>query len=140
MNIVNDRLVITRSLSLVGHTSTHAVVPARLITRGKDHGMHLFLVQLRSLEDHTPLPGFNIYPLVTKILFDFFWAGINVGDIGPKFGYFGMDNGYLQLEHVRIPRDQMLMKYAQVSKLLDTSQYTSRNLLYSSGGSRRNVL
>ncbi|CAI8005627.1 Peroxisomal acyl-coenzyme A oxidase 1 [Geodia barretti] len=81
----------------LGHSSTHAVVPARLVTLGKDHGMHLFIVQLRSLEDHTPLPG------------------INVGDIGPKFGYFGMDNGYLQLDNVRIPRDHMLMKYAQVA-------------------------
>ncbi len=26
-----------------------------------------------------------------------------------------MDNGFLQLDHVRIPRDQMLMKYAQVA-------------------------
>ena len=33
-----------------------------------------------------------------------------------------MDNGYLQLDHVRIPRNHMLMKYAQVSKLLDTAQ------------------
>ncbi len=41
----------------VGHTSTHAVVMARLITKGKDHGVHPFIVQLRSLEDHTPLPG-----------------------------------------------------------------------------------
>ena len=47
-------------LSLVGHSSTHAVVPARLITLGKDHGMHLFIVQLRSLEDHTPLPGSSL--------------------------------------------------------------------------------
>ena len=42
-------------------------------------------------------------------------AGIKVGDIGPKFGFFGMDNGYLELRNVRIPRDQMLMKYAKVS-------------------------
>ena len=42
-------------------------------------------------------------------------AGVKVGDIGPKFGYFGMDNGYLELSNVRIPRDQMLMKYAKVS-------------------------
>ena len=41
----------------VGHTSTHAVVMARLITKGKDYGMHPFIVQLRSLKDHTPLPG-----------------------------------------------------------------------------------
>ena len=41
----------------MGHTATHAVVLARLITRGVDHGIHPFIVQLRSLEDHTPLPG-----------------------------------------------------------------------------------
>ena len=41
----------------VGHTATHAVVAARLITKCKDHGIHMFLVQLRSLEDHKPLPG-----------------------------------------------------------------------------------
>lgn len=44
----------------------------------------------------------------------FSYPGVTVGDIGPKFGYFGMDNGFLQLDHVRIPRDQMLMKYSQV--------------------------
>ena len=41
----------------MGHTATHAVVAARLITKDKDHGIHMFLVQLRSLEDHKPLPG-----------------------------------------------------------------------------------
>lgn len=43
-----------------------------------------------------------------------FAPGITCGDIGPKFGYFGMDNGFLRLDHVHIPRDQMLMKYSQV--------------------------
>lgn len=55
-----------------------------------------FIVQLRSIEDHSPLPG------------------IIVGDIGMKFGngaYNTMDNGVLRFSHVRIPRDQMLMKY-----------------------------
>ena len=41
----------------VGHTATHAVVVARLITKGVDHGVHTFIVQLRSLKDHSPLPG-----------------------------------------------------------------------------------
>ncbi|KAL0409356.1 UNVERIFIED_CONTAM: Peroxisomal acyl-coenzyme A oxidase 1 [Sesamum radiatum] len=78
----------------LGKVSTHAVVFARLITDGKDHGVHGFIVQLRSLEDHTPLPG------------------ITVGDIGTKFGngaYNTMDNGLLRFDHVRIPRNQMLM-------------------------------
>lgn len=41
-------------------------------------------------------------------------AGITVGDIGPKFGYDEMDNGYLKMDNFRIPRENMLMKYAQV--------------------------
>ncbi|XP_047330734.1 peroxisomal acyl-coenzyme A oxidase 1-like isoform X2 [Impatiens glandulifera] len=85
----------------LGKVSTHAVVYARLITMGQDYGVHGFLVQLRSLEDHTPLPG------------------ITVGDIGMKFGngaYNTMDNGVLVFDHVRIPRDQMLMKVSQVTK------------------------
>ena len=41
-------------------------------------------------------------------------AGITVGDIGPKFGYDEMDNGYLKMDNYRIPRENMLMKHAQV--------------------------
>lgn len=55
-----------------------------------------FIVQLRSLDDHLALPG------------------ITVGDIGMKFGnaaYNTMDNGVLRFDHVRIPRDQMLMRF-----------------------------
>jgi acyl-CoA oxidase len=43
--------------ALLGCVATHAIVIARLITKGHDHGMHLFIVQIRSLEDHHPLPG-----------------------------------------------------------------------------------
>nr|GME02727.1 peroxisomal acyl-coenzyme A oxidase 1-like [Ipomoea batatas] len=85
----------------LGKVSTHAIVYARLITDGKDHGVHGFIVQLRSLEDHKPL------------------AGITIGDIGTKFGngaYNTMDNGVLRFDHVRIPRDQMLMRVSQVTR------------------------
>ncbi|KAG9156202.1 hypothetical protein Leryth_024803 [Lithospermum erythrorhizon] len=85
----------------LGKVSTHAVVYARLITGGQDYGVHGFIVQLRSLEDHNPLPG------------------ITVGDIGMKFGngaYNTMDNGVLRFDHVRIPRDQMLMRVSQVTR------------------------
>ena len=96
----------------VGHTATHAVVAARLITKCKDHGIHMFLVQLRSLEDHKPLPGKPLLLLPWLLVSG--CVGVKVGDIGPKFGYKGMDNGFLQLTNVRIPRDQMLMKYTKV--------------------------
>ncbi|KAK4557799.1 hypothetical protein RGQ29_007531 [Quercus rubra] len=85
----------------LGKVSTHAVVYARLIIDGKDYGVNGFIVQLRSLDDHLPLPG------------------ITVGDIGMKFGngaYNTMDNGVLQFDHVRIPRDQMLMRVSQVTR------------------------
>ncbi|PUZ62599.1 hypothetical protein GQ55_4G369900 [Panicum hallii var. hallii] len=85
----------------LGKASTHAVVYARLITEGKDYGIHGFIVQLRSLVDHSPLPG------------------VTLGDIGGKFGsgaYNSMDNGVLQFDHVRIPRDQMLMRLSQVTR------------------------
>ncbi|KAI7753238.1 hypothetical protein M8C21_006017 [Ambrosia artemisiifolia] len=81
--------------------TTHAIVYARLIIDGHFYGVHGFIVQLRSLEDHSPLPG------------------ITLGDIGMKFGhgtYNTMDNGVARFDRVRIPRDQMLMRVSQVTK------------------------
>lgn len=48
-------------------------------------------------------------------------AGITVGDIGPKFGYDEMDNGYLKMDNFRIPRENMLMKYAQVKQWISAN-------------------
>ena len=42
--------------------------------------------------------------------------GVTVGDIGPKYGTHTNDNGFLRLDRVRIPRDQMLMRFAKVSR------------------------
>lgn len=41
--------------------------------------------------------------------------GVKVGDIGPKLTFNIVDNGYLILNNVRIPRENMLMKNAQVN-------------------------
>lgn len=43
--------------------------------------------------------------------------GVKVGDIGPKLAFNTIDNGYLILNNVRIPRENMLMKNAQVNEL-----------------------
>uniref|UniRef100_A0A8D0EEH3 Acyl-coenzyme A oxidase n=1 Tax=Salvator merianae TaxID=96440 RepID=A0A8D0EEH3_SALMN len=80
----------------LGKTSNHAIVLAQLYTQGKCHGLHAFIVPIRQLGTHEPLPG------------------ITVGDIGPKFGYDEMDNGYLKMDNFRIPRENMLMKHAKV--------------------------
>ena len=51
----------------MGHTATHAVVAARLITKGEDHGAHRFIVQLRNLKDHKRLPGWSVcYCLISS--------------------------------------------------------------------------
>ncbi|XP_029936658.1 peroxisomal acyl-coenzyme A oxidase 1 isoform X1 [Myripristis murdjan] len=80
----------------LGKTSNYAIVLAQLYTQGNCHGLHAFIVPIRDMNTHEPLPG------------------IVVGDIGPKFGFHEVDNGFLKLENVRIPRDNMLMKYSKV--------------------------
>ncbi|PPD87743.1 hypothetical protein GOBAR_DD15315 [Gossypium barbadense] len=85
----------------LGKVSTHAVVYSRLRIDGQDYGVHGFIVQLCSLDDHSSLPG------------------ITVGDIGMKFGsgaYNNMENGLLRFDHVRIFRNQMLMCFSQVTR------------------------
>ncbi|KAG2893428.1 hypothetical protein PC115_g18467 [Phytophthora cactorum] len=39
-----------------------------------------------------------------------------MGDIGPKVGFNSLDNGYAVFRNVRIPRRNMLMRYAKVLK------------------------
>ncbi|XP_030566757.1 probable peroxisomal acyl-coenzyme A oxidase 1 [Drosophila novamexicana] len=80
----------------LGQTANMVVVLAQLYIRGKHHGLQQFLVRIRDEQTHEPLPG------------------IDVGDIGPKLGANGVNNGFLGFRNVRIPRDQMLMKNAQV--------------------------
>lgn len=59
--------------------------------------MHPFLVPLRSLQDHTLLPGREII------------------DMGPKYGVPSMDNGCLWFDSVSIPRTNLLSKFQSVS-------------------------
>lgn len=82
----------------LGKTATHAIVVARLFIDGRDFGPFSFVVQIRDLETHLPLPG------------------VSVGDIGPKMGFAFMDNGYLGFDHCRVPRNAMLMKNAKVTE------------------------
>ncbi len=50
------------------------------------------------MDTHRPLPG------------------IEVGDIGSKFGFNGKDNGYLKFDNIRVPRRNLLMRYVKVDK------------------------
>ena len=93
-------------------TSTHAAVMARLIVNGSEHGIAPFIVQIRSLEDHKPL------------------AGVTLGDIGPKYGFNSVDNGFMKLDRVRIPRENLLMRNARVSRAGEYSQGQTNKLVY----------
>ncbi|EFN76281.1 probable peroxisomal acyl-coenzyme A oxidase 1 [Harpegnathos saltator] len=80
----------------LGHTANYAIVVAQLFTRGECRGIHPFIVQLRDEDTHEPLPG------------------IKIGEIGTKLGMNATNNGFLGFDHVRIPRENMLMKNSQV--------------------------
>jgi len=80
----------------LGNTANVAIVLAQLYVKGKHYGLQSFLVRIRDERSHEPL------------------TGVDVGDIGPRLGGNGVNNGFLGLHDVRIPRNQMLMKNAQV--------------------------
>ncbi|KAJ2718954.1 hypothetical protein GGI07_005501 [Coemansia sp. Benny D115] len=82
----------------LGVTATHAMVMAQVIVNGKRLGPNPVVVPIRSLEDHRPLPG------------------VTVGDIGPKQGFNTMDNGFLMLNRVRVPRINLMQRYITVSR------------------------
>lgn len=63
-----------------------AVIWAQLVIDGKSQGPHPFVVPIRCKKTHKVLPG------------------ITIGDCGPKNGLDYIDNGYIIMEGVRIPR------------------------------------
>ncbi|EGR29306.1 hypothetical protein IMG5_158840 [Ichthyophthirius multifiliis] len=82
----------------LGKIANHTILYAQLIIDGNKYGIQPFMVQIRDLETHLPLDG------------------IELGDIGPKYGYSSKDNGYMILKNVRIPRFNMLSRYARVEQ------------------------
>ncbi|GAB7351975.1 hypothetical protein MBLNU459_g2502t1 [Dothideomycetes sp. NU459] len=97
----------------LGRTANHAVVMAQLIIAGKPYGPHPFVVQIRDMKTHKPLEN------------------IHIGDIGPKFGYNTMDNGFLLFNKVKVPHISMLARFSRVDP--NTSKYVrpaSPSLIY----------
>jgi len=78
-------------------TARMAAVFAQLITPdGVNHGVHCVLVPIRD-EDGNDLPG------------------ITTSDCHYKGGLPGVDNGRIQFDHVRVPRENLLNKYGDVA-------------------------
>lgn len=96
----------------MGRTANHAIVVAQLLVPKspesqdyQNHGPHPFIVQIRDMKTHKPLDG------------------IVVGDIGPKYGYQPMDNGYMLFNQFRVPHNAMLSNYSRVDP--NTCTYTN---------------
>ncbi|MGY4710585.1 acyl-CoA dehydrogenase family protein [Mycolicibacterium sp. CBM1] len=77
-------------------TAKVAAVFAQLVTQGETHGVHCFVVPIRD-EDGNDLPG------------------VTTSDCHYKGGLPGVDNGRIVFDHVRIPRENLLNKYADVA-------------------------
>jgi len=71
------------------------------------------MVQIRDIDSHRPMKG------------------IEVGDIGPKFGFTSKDNGYAIFSHVRIPRTNILKRYLDVSPTGKVKRLGNPLVLYS---------
>ncbi|KAH8348698.1 hypothetical protein KR084_009946 [Drosophila pseudotakahashii] len=82
----------------LGHTANHAMVVAQLYIADVHHGVQMFIVPVRDAETHMPLPG------------------IDIGEIGKKLGMASVNQGFLGMNQVRIPRSNMLMKFAKVER------------------------
>lgn len=85
------------------NTARVAAVFAQLITKGEGHGVHCFVVPIRD-DEGNDLPG------------------VTTSDCQYKGGLPGVDNGRIQFDQVRIPRENLLNKYADVA---EDGTYTS---------------
>ena len=80
-----------------------AVVFAQLSAGGSERGVHAVLVPIRD-EDGNALPG------------------VRIEDCGAKLGLNGVDNGRIWFDHVRVPRESLLDRYARLRRGRDLLQ------------------
>ncbi len=89
----------TSGKDYIGNAAEHAevaVVFAQLEVSGESHGVHAFVVPIRE--------GGRVLP------------GVRVEDDGLKMGLNGVDNGRLWFDGVRVPRDNLLDRFAEVTE------------------------
>jgi acyl-CoA oxidase len=83
----------------IGNAAVHgrmATVFAQLIVAGEPHGVHAFVAPLR--DEHG-----TVHP------------NIRIEDDGQKVGLNGVDNGMIWFDDLRIPRENLLNRYGDVS-------------------------
>src|SRR5215217_6568374 len=74
-----------------------AVVFAQLEVGGEAHGVHALLVPIRDEDGNV-------------------CQGVTIEDDGDKLGLQGVDNGRISFDHVRVPRENLLDRYAKVGE------------------------
>ncbi|MDW4902622.1 acyl-CoA dehydrogenase family protein [Streptomyces californicus] len=82
----------------IGNAARHgelAVVFAQLEIDGKSEGVHAFVVPIRSGGESAP--------------------GVAIEDDGRKMGLNGVDNGRIRFDGVRVPREALLNRFADVT-------------------------
>ncbi|MEL6670879.1 MAG: acyl-CoA dehydrogenase [Bacteroidota bacterium] len=83
----------------IGNAAAHgkmATVFAQLYTGGECYGVHAFLVPMRD-DSGAAMPG------------------VKIGDSGRKLGLNGVDNGRLWFDQVKVPRENLLDRFASVA-------------------------
>ncbi len=83
----------------IGNAAAHgrvATVFAQLRVEDEEYGVHALVVPIRD-RSGVPLPG------------------VRIEDCGLKLGLNGVDNGRLWFDHVRVPRDHLLGRFAEVT-------------------------
>jgi acyl-CoA oxidase len=83
----------------IGNAATHArmaTVFAQLVIGEQNHGVHAFLVTIRDDAGETSV-------------------GVRLGESGHKLGLNGVDNGRIWFDDLRIPRENLLTRFAQVA-------------------------
>ena len=83
----------------IGNAAVHgrlAVVFAQLVVGGEVQGVHALLAPIRNANGAT-MPG------------------VRIEDCGQKLGLNGVDNGRIWFDHVRVPRENLLNRYADVT-------------------------
>lgn len=82
----------------LGKLANYCVFHAKMIIDGESYGVHAFLAQIRDMETHRPLKG------------------LEIGDVGPKYGYLNKDNGYMIFTDFKLPRTALLSRFVSLDK------------------------
>ncbi|KAJ4841282.1 hypothetical protein Tsubulata_009567 [Turnera subulata] len=83
-------------ISMAANYATHALVFSQLHINGKNEGIHAFIVQIRDANGKT-------------------CPNVRIADCGHQSGLNGLDNGQIWFDKVRIPRENLLNRYGDVT-------------------------